>query len=164
MTTLCRYPRPMPLVDLVDETFVVAAPQRLAAVFADPRSWRQWWPTLALEVAEDRGVEGMRWRVVGGAPGARHPLRGTSEVWLEASRDGTIVHFYLRADPVADLPRSPARTRRVADRLRREHAVAFKTRLNALKDDLEDGRPPGEPGPSLARTAPASRPRAARLR
>ncbi|MQA05568.1 MAG: polyketide cyclase / dehydrase and lipid transport [Streptosporangiales bacterium] len=154
----------MPLVDLVDETFVVAPPQRLADAFADPRSWRRWWPSLALELAEDRGVKGLRWRVVGGSPGAAHPLRGTSEVWLEASRDGTIVHFYLRADPVAESPGSPARVRRLADQLRREHAVAFKARLNALKDELEDGRAPGEPGPSLVLAAPARLSRAARLR
>lgn len=132
------------MVDLVDETFVVAPPQRLAAAFADPRSWRQWWPTLALELAEDRGAKGLRWRVVDGAAGAGYPLRGTSEVWLEAVKDGTIVHFYLRADPVGELPRSPIRRRRLADRLKHEHAVAFKTRLNVLKDELEAGRAPGE--------------------
>src|SRR5690606_23460328 len=81
----------MPLVDLVDETFLVVSPARLAAEFADPASWARWWPTLSLEVAEDRGRKGVRWRVTGGSAG----LRGSSEVWLEPFRDGTIVHFYL---------------------------------------------------------------------
>lgn len=134
----------MPFVDLVDETFVVAPPRRLAAIFADARSWPRWWPTLALELAEDRGTEGVRWRVVGAGADQKYPMRGTSEVWLESVKDGTVVHFYLRADPLFELPRSPVRQRRLADRLRRSHALAFKQRLHAVKDELEAGRAPGE--------------------
>jgi len=130
----------MPLVDLVDETFLVVSPARLAAEFADPASWARWWPTLSLEVAEDRGRKGVRWRVTGGSAG----LRGSSEVWLEPFRDGTIVHFYLRVDPTEGVPADRWRRRRLADRLREEHAVAFKRRLHALKDELERGRAPGE--------------------
>ncbi|MQA81981.1 MAG: polyketide cyclase / dehydrase and lipid transport [Streptosporangiales bacterium] len=119
------------LVDLVDETYVVAPPHRLAPVFADPRTWAAWWPDLTLEVAEDRGLKGMRWRVTGS-------LAGTSEVWLEPHRDGTVVHLYLRLDPAtAD---DAGRGRRAADRLRRGFAVDFKRRLSALKDELEAGR------------------------
>lgn len=139
----------MPLVDLVDETFLVASPERIAARFAEPQTWRQWWPGLTLELAEDRGAEGIRWRVTGGwAASGEDALRGTSEVWLEPFHDGTIVHFYLRVDPVADIPddRARAKRRRLADRLRRRHAVDFKRRLNALKDELETGRAPGERG------------------
>lgn len=127
----------MPLVDLVDETFLAVPARRLATEFADPSAWARWWPTLRLELAEGRGDKGVRWQVVG------EQLRGTSEVWLEQVRDGTVVHFYLRVDPV-DAPSSRQRARRLADRLRRAHAVAFKRRLNALKDELEAGRPPGE--------------------
>lgn len=133
----------MPLVDLVDETFLVVPPHRLAAEFADPKAWPRWWPTLTLELAEDRGDEGVRWWVRGCPPGASHQLRGTSEVWLEQVRDGTVVHFYLRVDP-DDVPRTTARRRRLADRLRRAYAVAFKRRLNELKDELEAARRPGE--------------------
>lgn len=122
------------MVDLVDETYVAAPPARLAAVFRDPRTWASWWPALRLALAEDRGREGVRWRVTG-------ELTGTSEVWLEAYRDGTIVHFYLRVDP-PDAPASGARRRRLADRLRHEHAVAFKRRVNRLKDELERDQPP----------------------
>lgn len=118
------------MVDLVDETYVAAAPERLAAVFRDPAVWTAWWPTLRLTVAEDRGRKGVRWRVGG-------ELTGTGEIWLEPFRDGTIVHFYLRVDPRDPPPPGPRRARR-AGRLRHEHAVAFKRRLNALKDDLED--------------------------
>lgn len=126
----------MPLVDLVDETYVVAPQHRLAPVFADPRTWSAWWPDLTLEVAEDRGLKGMRWRVTG-------PLAGTGEVWLEPYRDGTVVHLYLRLDPVA--ARDTGRARRAADRLRRGFAVDFKRRVAALKDDLEAGRELGRP-------------------
>lgn len=130
----------MPLLDLVDETFLVVSPARLAPVFADAGGWAAWWPTLTLELAEDRGLEGVRWRV-------RGPLQGTSEVWLEPYKDGTIVHFYLRVDPSGSVPTDPARRRRLADRLRREYAVDFKRRLNALKDELESGRAPGARAP-----------------
>lgn len=119
----------MPMVDLVDETYVGAPPERLAAVFRDPAAWSSWWPTLRLAVAEDRGPKGVRWRVSG-------DLAGTSEVWLEPFRDGTIVHFYLRVDPRDPQPPGPRRTR-WADRLRHHHAVAFKRRVNLLKDELE---------------------------
>lgn len=122
------------LVDLVDETYVVVPPQRLAPVFADPRTWAQWWPDLTLEVAEDRGPKGVRWRVSGS-------LAGTGEVWLEPYRDGTVVHLYLRLDPAPG--HDAGRGRRAADRLRRGFAVDFKRRLNALKDELEDGREAG---------------------
>lgn len=117
------------MVDLVDETYLAVPPAILAAVFRDPATWASWWPTLRLTVAEDRGREGVRWRVGG-------ELTGTSEVWLEPYRDGTIVHFYLRVDPPGAPPAGRRRTR-LADRLRREHAVAFKRRVNRLKDELE---------------------------
>ncbi|MBO0828432.1 MAG: polyketide cyclase / dehydrase and lipid transport [Streptosporangiales bacterium] len=119
----------MPVVDLVDETYVRAAPARLAAVFRDPASWPSWWPTLRLHLAEDRGREGVRWWVSG-------QLTGTSEVWLERYRDGTVVHFYLRVDPRDAPPPGRLRTR-LADRLRRHHALSFKRRINRLKDELE---------------------------
>lgn len=124
----------MPIVDLVDETYVRAPPARLAAVFCDPATWRSWWPTLRLDLAEDRGREGVRWRVGG-------ELTGTGEVWLEPYRDGTVVHFYLRVDP-PDAPPPGRRRQRLADRLRREHALAFKARINRLKDELEVVAPP----------------------
>lgn len=133
----------MPLIDLVDETFIVAPPARLAAVVADRRRWRAWWPDLELEVFMDRGEQGLRWSVTGA-------LVGSAEVWLEPFGDGAIVHYYLRADPTAPesattarhLPDSP-RGRRTADRLRRQHALHWKATVWALKWELEAGREPG---------------------
>jgi hypothetical protein len=123
----------MPLVDLIDETFVVADVDAVAVAFADQRRWREWWPDLALTVFMDRGHEGIRWSVAGA-------LVGSNEIWLEPYGDGVIVHYYLRCDPA----RPPSRPARAAKRLRHQHAVAWKRRVNALKDELEAGRAPGE--------------------
>jgi hypothetical protein len=118
-----------PSVDLVDETFVVAAPQALARRFSDPALWQDWWPDLRLTVTADRGLEGVRWAVEGA-------LVGSAEIWLEPWRDGVIVHWFLRAKPLR-----PGK----AARVRRSYATAFKRRMHALKDDLEGGRPAGVP-------------------
>ena len=64
----------------------------LAAEFATPARWRALWPDLDLEVMTDRGDEGLRWTVTGA-------LVGTMEVWLEPVLDGTLLHYFLRADP-----------------------------------------------------------------
>ena len=133
----------MPVVDLVDETFIVVPPAALAMVVADERRWRIWWPELTLDVFMDRGEKGIRWSITG-------TLVGSAEVWLEPFGDGAIVHYYLRADPTADpagtvartLPDSP-RGRRAADRLRRRHALHWKQTVWALKRELERDRVAG---------------------
>ncbi|MGH8823974.1 MAG: polyketide cyclase / dehydrase and lipid transport [Jiangellaceae bacterium] len=120
---------PGPPVDLVDETFIVADRARLARRMADPALWLEWWPDLHLSVVTDRGLDGIRWSVAGA-------LSGTAEIWLEPWRDGVIVHWILRARPLAGPD---------GDRLRHGYATAFKSRIHALKDDLEAGRPAGSP-------------------
>lgn len=138
-------PRLATPVDVVDETFIVVERARIASVVADPVRWRAWWPGLHLSVFMDRGLDGIRWSVTG-------DLVGSCEIWLEASGDGVMVHHYLRADPT--VPGSPAQPRRLPDstrgrreidRLRRRHVLAWKRAVWALKDELEDDRPPGEP-------------------
>ncbi len=130
----------MPQIDLVDETFLVAEPARVAAELHDRATWRAWWPDLALTVFQDRGDAGLRWTVTGG-------LVGTMEVWLEPWGDGVLLHYYLRADPTA--PGSDATAlqvdRRTAQRETRRRAWQVKDAVNALKDRLEAGRPVGEP-------------------
>ncbi len=131
----------MPRVDLVDETFLVAAPEAVAQVVHDPARWRQWWPDLELTVFMDRGAAGIRWSVTGA-------LTGSTELWLERVGDGVVLHYYLRADDGAPAPvgaRAGRRAARAGDRLRDRRAVAWKRCANALKDELEGGRAPGTP-------------------
>ena len=122
----------MPAFDIVDETFLVVPPRTVAAAFADPATWRRYWPDLELAVYADRGDEGLRWTVAGA-------LIGTMEVWLQPMLDGTVVHYFLRADPVRQLRDRDIRRERV----RRQQAA--KRIALSLKFDLEDGRPPGCP-------------------
>lgn len=151
--------RGVPMVDLIDETFVVAAPADVAAALHDPQLWRRLWPGLDLVVFQDRGVQGLRFTVTG-------ELVGTSELWVEAYGDGAIVHYYCRCDvtrrgsdtePITGTPRRLART---ALEQTRRHAIATKAGINALKDRLEAGRAPGTglpqpppPAPGPARAA-----------
>lgn len=135
----------MASVDLVDETFIVVDPPRIAAVVADPSRWEVWWPGLTLTVFMDRGLQGVRWSVTG-------DLVGSAEIWLEEHGDGVIVHYYLRVDPTEPGSRTQARVlpasargRREIDRIRRRHAWAWKRIIWAMKDELEAGRAPGTP-------------------
>jgi hypothetical protein len=121
----------MPLVDLADDTFVVAEPARLARRLIAAEFWRACWPSVRLDPYHDRGTEGMRWYV-------RGEFTGTAELWLEPYRDGTVVHVFLRADPA----RRQLAGRRLA-RVRREFAVAVKSAMFALKDEVEAGRTVG---------------------
>ncbi|MFE2753971.1 polyketide cyclase / dehydrase and lipid transport [Actinosynnema sp. NPDC059335] len=120
----------MPSVDVVDETFLAVPPAVVAAAFAPPAAWARFWPDLTLEVYADRGTEGLRW-TVGGA------LVGTMEVWLEPVLDGTLLHYFLRAD----LP-AGASDRRVRREVRRRQLAAKEVSLG-LKMILEAGRAPG---------------------
>jgi hypothetical protein len=123
----------VPDLDIVDETFIAVPPKLVAAVFAEPSSWRRFWPDLRLEVYADRGDQGQRWTIQGA-------LTGTMEVWLEPMLDGTLLHYFLRADLSA-----PARRPR---ELRREYTrrqLAAKTLSLDLKAQLEKGRAPGCP-------------------
>lgn len=128
----------MPSVDVHDETFLAVPPPALAEVFADPARCRRFWPDLELGVYADRGREGRRWTV-------RGSLIGTMEVWLEPVLDGTVLHYFLRADPAGPdgHPRPLSGRAAVAEIGRRQ--LAAKALAFRLKDQLEGGRPPGEP-------------------
>jgi hypothetical protein len=135
-------------VDLVDETFVVAAPDAVARVVHDPARWQSWWPDLELTVFMDRGTAGIRWSVTGA-------LTGSAELWLEPVGDGVVVHYFLRAAAGASGAPEPLgasatrRSARAADRLRHRRSVAWKRCANALKDELEGGRAAGQPRGSV---------------
>jgi len=124
----------------MDETFIVAAPATVARLVADSSRWPRWWPGLVLTVAEDRGPAGIRWQVGAGTTRGRStkksPLTGTMEIWVEPHQDGVIAHYYLRVDPTG---------RRMRRRARHKRARQAKHALWSLKDELERGRPVGEP-------------------
>jgi hypothetical protein len=133
----------MPMVDLVDETFIVCPRGPVAAAVADPVRWRHWWPDLDLVVFMDRGLDGIRWSMTGS-------MVGSCEIWLEEVLDGVLLHYYLRGDLVRGrrglrsvAPDSPG-GRRVAQVHRRRRALAWKLHAWALKDEMEAGRRPGE--------------------
>jgi hypothetical protein len=146
----CGYGRIVSSVDVVDETFLAVPPSRVAAEFADPAGWRRFWPDLQLSVIVDREAKGFRWTVSGS-------LVGSMEVWFEPVLDGTVVHYYLRADP-ADQNGHPAPLpprRAGAEKSRRQRSA--KAIMLSLKDKLEQGRPPGvAPPPAPTEPAPTS--------
>jgi hypothetical protein len=118
---------PLPLIDVADDTYLRVAPSELARLVADSAWWIRWWPDLVPHVTRDRGVKGQQWTVTGA-------LRGSMEVWLEPVGAGTVVHWYLRADPARPrVARSPRRVRRERERRVR----AWKSDMYALKDRLE---------------------------
>ncbi|MBK0868498.1 MAG: polyketide cyclase / dehydrase and lipid transport [Saccharopolyspora sp.] len=125
----------MSAIDLAEEVFLAVAPAALAPHFADPDRWPRQWPGLAPVAEADRGIEGMRWRLTG-------DLRGSMEVWLQPVLDGTVLHYFLRADPPG-----PRRGRWVTAELRRRR-LAVRELVFELKSRLEAGRAPGCPPPS----------------
>lgn len=130
-------------VDLVDETFIAVSPAVAAAVIAQRARWSLWFPDIELTIFMDRGIQGIRWSVVGA-------FVGSMEIWLEAFGDGVILHYYLRVDPtqtgtnteVAPLPQTMAGEREAA-KVRVARAKRWKQLVWALKDELEAGREPG---------------------
>lgn len=116
-----------PVVHLIDETWIAAAPADVAAVVHEAGNWRLWWPDLELTVLRDRGTKGCQWTSSG-------EFTGTVEIWLEAVSGGTLLHHFLRLDPARPLP-----GRRVA-RVSREFAWQAKRAFWSLKDELE-GQP-----------------------
>ena len=125
-------------IQVADDTFVAASPASAASVVGDRGRWRRWWPDLNLEVVEDRGAAGVRWRISG-------PVAGTMEIWCEPVLDGFVLHHFMHGEPTGDLPAEPA-ARGVAlaeyNRLRR---VAGKVMSFEVKDILEGDREIGGP-------------------
>lgn len=129
----------MSTLDIIDEMFVVADPLAVRAVVCAPATWQSWFPGLTLTINSDRGARGVRWQMSG-------ELSGTAEVWLEEYGDGTIVHTYLRAE-------QGSRGRkgwRLESWIRRHYSLPLKGHLLAVKDEMEHGRPLGEPRIALA--------------
>lgn len=121
-------------IQVADETFVCAAPAAVGAAVSDPASWRRWWPDLHLTVVEDRGPAGQRWTVAGA-------LTGTMEIWLEASFDGVILHYFLHAEPAGAAAWELAKMNLPKENHRRR--VAGKAMAFEVKQKLEESRPVG---------------------
>jgi hypothetical protein len=136
---------PMADVDLVDETFIAARRDVVAAALrAGEGVFARWWPDLTLVVFMDRGDAGVRWSMTGA-------LVGSCEIWLEEVLDGTLLHYYLRGAPTDRTGRLPeplpdtAAGWRAAASLRSERATAWKKIVWRFKDDIEGERLSGEP-------------------
>jgi hypothetical protein len=145
----------MASVEIVDETLVVVDRGMVAAVVADRRRWREWWPDLDVVVVLDRGQEGMRWSI-------RGPLVGFTDVRLVLDPAGVVVQYSLVADPTVPgttttaraVPDSPRGQRELAT-LRQRHLVAWKAVVWALKESLESSSGASSRGASAAGAAPA---------
>lgn len=124
----------MPLVDVMDSTWLRARPQAVGALVSDPALWRRWWPGLALEVSELRGDKGLRWDVrrVDGFPA----LAGTAELYLQDQGDGVVAHFFLRLDATDGATLGP----QDVEHLRGHYRRRTKRALWTLGDQLDPGR------------------------
>lgn len=127
---------PVSSIQVADQTFVAAPPERIAEEIAAPDRWRVWWPDLVLTVREDRAEKGIRWVVSG-------PLDGTMEVWIEPVLDGAVLHYFLHCEPAADA----AGTGRSPDLAEMNHQRRLQGKVMTfeVKRRLEAGRPAGEP-------------------
>ncbi|MFT4126683.1 MAG: hypothetical protein QM662_10685 [Gordonia sp. (in: high G+C Gram-positive bacteria)] len=130
-------------IQVADDTFVAAAPGLVAEVVGDRSRWRRWWPDLRLEVVEDRGRSGVRWRVHG-------PVTGTMEIWCEPVLDGVVLHYFLHGEPTATLPEGPRARADALAELNRRRRVAGKVMAFAVKDTAEGARAAGEPAAGQA--------------
>ena len=109
-------------VDIIDETYLRAAPTVVRGWFDDDDRLDRLWPHLQRTLVRDRGIKGLRWTVVGA-------VVGEMEVWIEPFWDGAILHHYVRGE------RGPEAPRDVAAR----HQLRWKRAVHALKDRLEEG-------------------------
>ncbi|UYM05402.1 hypothetical protein [Solicola gregarius] len=120
----------MPMLDVTDETLVVATPEQVREVLCEESFWEDRLPGVRLRCIDDRDELGKRWSVHGA-------MRGSAEVWLEPWLDAVVVHVFWQVD-LADGHRPSAR-------VRRRYAVDLKAHVAAVKDRLEAGRAPGTP-------------------
>lgn len=134
----------MPLLDIVDETFVVASPSVLRKLWCDDAEWDRLFTDITLRCYEDRGPLGKRWYITG-------TIVGSAEVWLEEFADGVLVHVYVRADPAPTFGGAPLKARQ-ARRARRQLLKRYARPLKRwgfwIKDTAEGSRRPGVPSES----------------
>lgn len=122
----------MPDVDVIDSSWIGAAPGAVAPLIADASRWNSWWPDLELRASEYRGAKGVRWLVRSAQNGR---FSGSMEVWLEPVADGVVAHYFLRLDAIGDRP--PARE---CERLVHHYRTQTKQAMWSLSDTLDPGR------------------------
>jgi uncharacterized protein YndB with AHSA1/START domain len=145
------YSRTVTRINTTDEFYIAVPPQLVYHELVDAARIGAWWPGARVR-SSARGIElrapsfrrvarPVRFaaRADGHRPGEgftwwleEGELRGRAEWWLEAFKDGTIVHYYL------DVERGTGgRARRMSSSVRR-HRWAVRRGVNALKDRLEN--------------------------
>ncbi|TWS25877.1 hypothetical protein FK268_01015 [Tsukamurella sputi] len=126
----------MSTIQVADVAFVAAHPSAVAAAMAGAQRWRGWFPDLRLTVTEDRGELGIRWKVDGAAT-------GTSEFWIEPHLDGSLLHYFLHAEPAR--PMTPEQiVADVRERRVRGHDVMFDVKFTAEAGRILGGPAAGE--------------------
>ena len=133
-------------VNTTDELFIDAPPAEVYRALVTLGKDTSWWPgaqsssagkeftlrapasrlarvSFTATVDGVRPDEGLTWWLIKGE------IKGRAEWWLEAFKEGTIVHYYLDVEPGEGWRRMPSRIRR--------HRWAVRRGVNALKDELE---------------------------
>ena len=124
-------------IDITDDTFILTSSSLVAEVVRDRDRWRIWWPDRVLTVYSDRGYRGLRWTVAG-------DFVGSTEIWIEESAPGVIVHYYLRVDATREgssvlkgsITGSP-RSNRYLQKVRHREVTTWKRIVWQIKDELE---------------------------
>lgn len=136
-------PVPPPHIDVVDQSWIGAPAAVVAPYLRDRRNWARWWPELELDLDEDRGDKGLRWRA------RARTATGRMEVWLQPDQDGTVAHYFLALtarDPSAPGRQTPdpgaagSLDAGEAEALARHFRARAKSVFWALGDRLEPAR------------------------
>lgn len=133
-----------------DEIYIEASPRTIIERLTRISDGASWWPgaragggygwvrvdaptgrpfsrvRFTASIGPVREWEGFGWELTDGE------LIGRAEWWIEAFKDGAIVHYYL------DAARGPRGRWRRMPTITRRHRWAIRRGMNALKDALED--------------------------
>ena len=132
----------VPLLDVSDQSLVATAPDAVAGDPWGPCRVDLWLPGLGVAEVLDRGREGRLWRAW--AVTAEVRWRGTAEVYLEPWHDSTVVHLYVRLDPVGSAGTAAvAVDGRQVDRWRAQLVARWRHHAWQWRDMRTAGRQPG---------------------
>jgi hypothetical protein len=139
--------------DLSDQSLVASPPAVVRVDPAGPCRLGEWIPGLGLALVLDRGDAGILWRAEARTGLGRRETwwAGTAEVWLEPWHDATVVHLYVRLDPVDGRRLPPGRVLS----WQRALVTRWKARMVRWRYAAEAGRPAGSAVPVAPRRRPA---------